>query len=153
MFAPIPGEMIQFDEHIFQMGWNHQPETVIYGYSYFYVFRMEFFFETFFWHLSCMFRSYVLLLLQICNVVASSFSARKMPEWFFSQKRREKLLLEKRRLANLGRERFSKSLPKCAGAARGVFGFSTFVTTKKHILKPMHFIVVPSLKLTVRTWK
>ena len=24
-FTPIPGEMIQFDEHIFQMGWfNHQ---------------------------------------------------------------------------------------------------------------------------------
>ncbi len=26
IFTPIPGEMIQFDEHIFQMGWfNHQP--------------------------------------------------------------------------------------------------------------------------------
>ncbi len=24
MFTPILGEMIQFDEHIFQMGWNHQ---------------------------------------------------------------------------------------------------------------------------------
>ena len=25
MFTPVPGEMIQFDEHIFQMGWfNHQ---------------------------------------------------------------------------------------------------------------------------------
>ena len=24
-FHPIPGEMIQFDEHIFQRGWNHQP--------------------------------------------------------------------------------------------------------------------------------
>jgi len=25
-FQPLPGEMIQFDEHIFQMGWfNHQP--------------------------------------------------------------------------------------------------------------------------------
>ena len=24
MFTPIPGEMIQFDEHILQMGWNHQ---------------------------------------------------------------------------------------------------------------------------------
>ena len=24
-FSPLPGEMIQFDEHIFQMGWfNHQ---------------------------------------------------------------------------------------------------------------------------------
>ena len=22
--SPLPGEMIQFDEHIFQMGWNHQ---------------------------------------------------------------------------------------------------------------------------------
>ena len=26
IFIPIPGEMIQFDEHIFQMGWNHQLE-------------------------------------------------------------------------------------------------------------------------------
>ena len=26
IFTPIPGEMIQFDDHIFQMGWNHQPE-------------------------------------------------------------------------------------------------------------------------------
>ena len=27
IFNPIPGEMIQFDDHIFQMGWfNHQPE-------------------------------------------------------------------------------------------------------------------------------
>ena len=25
LFLPLPGEMIQFDEHIFQMGWfNHQ---------------------------------------------------------------------------------------------------------------------------------
>ena len=24
-FSPLPGEMIQFDDHIFQMGWNHQP--------------------------------------------------------------------------------------------------------------------------------
>ena len=24
IFTPIPGEMIQFDEHIVQMGWNHQ---------------------------------------------------------------------------------------------------------------------------------
>ena len=24
--TPILGEMIQFDEHIFQMGWNHQLE-------------------------------------------------------------------------------------------------------------------------------
>ena len=29
IFAPIPGEMIQFDEHIFQMGWcNHQLEKL-----------------------------------------------------------------------------------------------------------------------------
>ena len=29
MFTPIPGEMIQFDEHIFQRGWfNHQPVKV-----------------------------------------------------------------------------------------------------------------------------
>ena len=27
LFSPLPGEMIQFDEHIFQMGWfNHQLE-------------------------------------------------------------------------------------------------------------------------------
>ena len=26
LFSPLLGEMIQFDEHIFQMGWfNHQP--------------------------------------------------------------------------------------------------------------------------------
>ena len=25
LFSPLPGEIIQFDEHIFQMGWfNHQ---------------------------------------------------------------------------------------------------------------------------------
>ena len=24
IFTPIAGEMIQFDEHIFQWGWNHQ---------------------------------------------------------------------------------------------------------------------------------
>ena len=30
-FHPIPGEMIQFDEHIFQGGWfNHQPELVFF---------------------------------------------------------------------------------------------------------------------------
>ena len=30
IFIPIPGEMIQFDEHIFQMGWfNHQLEKQI----------------------------------------------------------------------------------------------------------------------------
>ena len=23
LFSPLPGDMIQFDEHIFQMGWNH----------------------------------------------------------------------------------------------------------------------------------
>ncbi len=28
-FSPLPGEMIQFDEHIFQMGWfNHQLECI-----------------------------------------------------------------------------------------------------------------------------
>ena len=27
LFSSLPGEIIQFDEHIFQMGWfNHQPE-------------------------------------------------------------------------------------------------------------------------------
>ena len=25
LFSSLPGEMIQFDDHIFQMGWNHQP--------------------------------------------------------------------------------------------------------------------------------
>ena len=24
LFTVVPGEMLQFDEHIFQMGWNHQ---------------------------------------------------------------------------------------------------------------------------------
>ena len=29
LFLPLPGEIIQFDEHIFQMGWfNHQPENI-----------------------------------------------------------------------------------------------------------------------------
>ena len=27
IFTPNPGEIIQFDEHIFQMGWNHQLEN------------------------------------------------------------------------------------------------------------------------------
>ena len=27
-FHPLFGEMIQFDEHIFQMGWDHQPEDM-----------------------------------------------------------------------------------------------------------------------------
>ena len=27
LFSSLPGEMIQFDEHIFQMGWNHQLVT------------------------------------------------------------------------------------------------------------------------------
>ena len=32
LFAPLPGEMIQFDEHIFQMGWfNHQLVEVFLG--------------------------------------------------------------------------------------------------------------------------
>ena len=25
LISPLPGEMIKFDEPIFQMGWNHQP--------------------------------------------------------------------------------------------------------------------------------
>ena len=29
LFSTLPGEMIQFDEHIFQMGWNHQPGMFI----------------------------------------------------------------------------------------------------------------------------
>ena len=29
IFTPIPGEMIQFDEHIFQMGWNHQLVNIL----------------------------------------------------------------------------------------------------------------------------
>ena len=32
IFTPIFGEMIQFDEHIFQMGWNHQLDL---GFSFF----------------------------------------------------------------------------------------------------------------------
>ena len=29
LFSPLPEEMIQFDEHFFQMGWfNHQLENV-----------------------------------------------------------------------------------------------------------------------------
>ena len=28
IFTPIPGEMIQFDEHMFQIGWNHQLDVV-----------------------------------------------------------------------------------------------------------------------------
>ena len=27
LFSPLPGEMIQFDDHIFQMGWLVQPLT------------------------------------------------------------------------------------------------------------------------------
>ena len=27
--SPLPGGMIQFDEHIFQVGWNHQPGNVL----------------------------------------------------------------------------------------------------------------------------
>ena len=27
-FIPILGEMIQIDEHIFQLGWNHQLEEI-----------------------------------------------------------------------------------------------------------------------------
>ena len=29
LFLPLPGEMIQFDKHIFQMGWNHQLEKAV----------------------------------------------------------------------------------------------------------------------------
>ena len=29
LFSPLPGDMIQFDEHIFEMGWNYQPEILI----------------------------------------------------------------------------------------------------------------------------
>ena len=29
IFTPIPGEMIQFDEHIFQMGWSHRLVLVV----------------------------------------------------------------------------------------------------------------------------
>ena len=28
LFLPLPEEMIKFDEHIFQMGWNHQLEKL-----------------------------------------------------------------------------------------------------------------------------
>ena len=27
LFSALPGEMMKFDEHIFQMGWNHQPDN------------------------------------------------------------------------------------------------------------------------------
>ena len=27
MFTPLLGEMIRFDEHIFQIGWHHQLEN------------------------------------------------------------------------------------------------------------------------------
>ena len=31
LFSPLPGQMIQFDEHIFQMGWfNHQLEMDVF---------------------------------------------------------------------------------------------------------------------------
>ena len=33
MFTPILGEMIQFDNHSFQMGWNHQLVIVEYIYK------------------------------------------------------------------------------------------------------------------------
>ena len=33
-FHPLPGEMIQFDEHIFQMGWNHQLGEACFKYSF-----------------------------------------------------------------------------------------------------------------------
>ena len=29
LFSTLPGEMIQFDNHIFQMGWNHQVGKVV----------------------------------------------------------------------------------------------------------------------------
>ena len=28
LFSPLVGELIQFHEHIFQMGWNHQLVTI-----------------------------------------------------------------------------------------------------------------------------
>ena len=32
LFSPLPGEMIQFDDHIFQMGWfNHQLFFVVFS--------------------------------------------------------------------------------------------------------------------------
>ena len=30
LFSPLPGEMIQFDEHIFQMGWFQPPTSIVY---------------------------------------------------------------------------------------------------------------------------
>ncbi len=29
LFSPLPGEMIQFDEHIFQIGWNHHLDEFV----------------------------------------------------------------------------------------------------------------------------
>jgi len=37
LYLPFPGEMIQFDEHIFQMGWKHQPEESSFAESHFQV--------------------------------------------------------------------------------------------------------------------
>ena len=37
LFSPLPGEMIQFDEHIFQTGWNHH---LVQGYSGHYLFNV-----------------------------------------------------------------------------------------------------------------
>ena len=35
LFSSLPGGMIQFDEHIFQMGWfNHQPVVVLRDFPY-----------------------------------------------------------------------------------------------------------------------
>ena len=33
MFTSIPGEMIQFEKHIFQTGWNHQLDILIYMFT------------------------------------------------------------------------------------------------------------------------
>ena len=45
LFPTLPGEMIQFDEHIFQMGWNHQLDnykaSLGGGFTYFFIFHPE----------------------------------------------------------------------------------------------------------------
>ena len=39
-FQPLVGEMIQFDEHIFQMGWNHQLGQDQWSHNLFFIWRI-----------------------------------------------------------------------------------------------------------------
>ena len=62
--------------------------------------------------------------------------------------------LPERRLAPLGRQRFSKSLPKCSGAAKeggfGVTGF--FVATKKHMKSHALKVILVNFAMGVWEW-